>query len=88
MAGGGRAPKTPPVGWVFFDPSLFSGGRCPEGLTIRWRRGDAMAYVLSGRRIGDHATAEGVLARIPAPPAGWTDLTEIRSLGTRWLHRR
>ncbi|MGH4025777.1 MAG: hypothetical protein ACRDRV_14470 [Pseudonocardiaceae bacterium] len=88
MTRGGAAPKIPPVGWVFVNPRLFSDNRYPEGVTIRWRRGDAVVYVLHGQRVGDHATEEGVLATIPAPSAGWTDLTDIRSLGTRWLRRQ
>lgn len=94
MTGGGPARKTLPIGWVFFDPRvsvdprLRSGYRHPEGFTIRWRRGDSVAYVLHGRRIGDHATTEGVLATVPAASAGWTTLTEIRSLGTRWLRQQ
>lgn len=94
MTGGGQAPKTLPVGWVFFDPRVSldprapSGYRYPEGFTLRWRRGESVAYVLHGRRIGDHTTDEGVLTTIPVAPARWTDLTEIRSLGTRWLRRQ
>lgn len=82
MSRGGAAPKTAPVGWVFLDYPR------PAGCTIRWQRGASVAYVLDGRRIGDHATGAGVLATIPATPAGWTDLTEIRLLGQRWLRQQ
>lgn len=94
MTRGGSAPKTLPVGWVFFDPRIScdprlpSGYRYPEGFTIRWRRGEPVAYVLHGRRIGNHATVDGVLAAIPATSTGWTDLTDIRSLGSRWLQQQ
>ena len=82
MSRGGAAPKTAPVGWVFLD------GHHPEGFTIRWQRGESVAYVLDGRRIGDHTTVAEILDTIPAAPAGWTDLTEIRLLGQRWLRQR
>ena len=42
-----------------------------DGYTIRWRRGDAVAYVLSGKKLGDHGMAE-VFGTIPAF-AGWVD---------------
>ncbi|MGI9002372.1 MAG: hypothetical protein ACR2GH_11990 [Pseudonocardia sp.] len=29
-----------------------------------------------------------VLATIPVSQKGWTDLAEIRALGTRWLRRQ
>ncbi len=74
----GRAtPGTSLVGWVFLNRYR------AEGFTIRWRRGDQVAYVLSGQRVGDHGMAD-VLGTIPVPPAGWTDLAEIRRLGQRW----
>lgn len=82
MKQGGATPKTAPVGWVFLDRHR------ADGFTIRWRRGDPVAYVLDGRRIGDHATVAGVLATIPVAPAGWTDLIEIRLLGQRWLRQQ
>lgn len=88
MTGGGPAPKMPPVGWVFVGPRLFSGYRYPEGVTVRWRRGDPVVCVLHGRRVGDHASDDGVLATIPVPSRGWTDLTDIRSLGIRWLRQQ
>jgi len=58
-----------------------------DGYTIRWRRGDAVAYVLSGKKLGDHGMAE-VLGTIPVSPAGWTDLAEVRALGRRWVRER
>lgn len=88
MTRGGAAPKIPPVGWVFVGPRQFSGSRHPEGVTIRWRRGDPVVHVLHGRRVGDHTTDDAVLATIPVPSAGWTDLADIRSLGIRWLRRQ
>jgi len=81
MTRGGAMPKTAPVGWVFLDRHR------TEGLTIRWRRGESVAYVLDGKRIGDHGAA-GVLDTIPVNPAGWADLSEIRLLGQRWLRQQ
>jgi hypothetical protein len=76
------APKTALVGWVFLDHPRY------EGITIRWRRGEPVAYVLHGHRIGDNATTTEVLETIPVAPTGSTDLAEIRQLGQRWLRQR
>lgn len=77
MNKGGAAPKAAPVGWVFLDRHRH------EGVTIRWRRGDAVAYVLNGKRLGDHGMTE-VLGTIPVLAGGWTDLAEVRLIGRRW----
>lgn len=79
MRRGGAAPKTAPVGWVFV--ARHRG----EGITVRWRRGDRLAYVLEGKRVGDHSTSTGVLDTVPVVSAGWADLAEIRMLGERWM---
>lgn len=71
MSPAGRAA---PVGWV----------QLPGGYTIRWRRGDPVAHVLSGEQLDNHGMV-GVLDSIPVSPSGWTDLAEIRQLGHRWL---
>lgn len=71
------SPKAAPVGWVFIDRYH------RDGITIRWRRGDPVAYILPGQRLGDHATA-GVLATIAVPPTGWSDHNQIRHLAQRW----
>jgi hypothetical protein len=75
---GGFTRSTAPTGWVFLDRHR------TNGFTIRWKRGDQVAYVLSGQRLGDHGMAE-VLGTIPVLPAGWTDLAELRTLGQRWM---
>ena len=80
MSQGGAMPQTAPVGWVFLDRKR------QDGITIRWRRGDPVAYVLDGKRIGDHALI-GVLDTIPVAPTGWTDLTDLRLAGQRWLRQ-
>jgi hypothetical protein len=82
MSRGGAAPKTVPVGWVFLARP---GG---DGITVRWRRGERAAYVLDGRRIGDHVAVTGVLDTVPVAQAGWTDLAEVRLLGQRWLRQQ
>ncbi len=68
---GGFTPSTAPTGWVFLDR------RRAGGVTIRWKRGDSVAYVLSGARVGDHGMTE-VLDTLPVLPGGWTDLAEVR----------
>lgn len=80
MTKGGATPITAVVGWVFLDRHRH------DGYTVRWRRGDALAYVLSGKKLGDHGMAD-VLGTIPVLPAGWTDLTEVRVLGRRWVRQ-
>lgn len=78
---GGATPRSPLVGWVYLDRHR------ADGYTVRWQRGDRVAYVLAGRRIGDLSTA-AVMGTIPVLPTGWTDLAEIRALGQRWVHQR
>lgn len=74
---GGYTASTAPTGWVFIDRQRH------EGFTIRWKRGDPVAYVLRGKRIGDDSMSN-ILATIPVLPGGWTDLAEIRAVGVRW----
>jgi hypothetical protein len=78
---GGFTPSTTPTGWVFLERHR------ADGFTIRWKRGDRVAYVLSGQRLGDHGVGE-VLTTIPVLPVGWTDLAELRTLGQRWMRAR
>lgn len=78
---GGSRPKVAPVGWVFLARHR------DDGYTVRWRRGDAVAYVLAGQQVGNHGMTE-VTDTIPVLPKGWTDLAEIRVLGQRWLRGR
>jgi hypothetical protein len=75
----GAAPQTALIGWVFIDRYH------RDGITIRWRRGDPLAYILPGNKLGDHSTTN-VLGTIPVQPAGWTDHNEIRHLAQRWQH--
>jgi hypothetical protein len=69
----GAVPRVALIGWVRLE------GR----YTIRWRRGDTVAYVLGAQQIGDHGMA-GVVDTIPVSPTGWTDLAEVRHVGQRW----
>jgi hypothetical protein len=78
--GGGVTPRTAPTAWAYFGR-----GRSP-GFTIRWKKGDTVAYVLSGRR-DDHGMHD-LLDTIPVLPAGWTDQAEVRQLGERWMRAR
>lgn len=77
MTGGGSPPRFALAGWVYLE----------SGYTIRWRRGDPVAYVFRGQQMDNHGKA-GALETIAVPPAGWTDLAEIRHVGLRWLQRR
>ena len=80
MSRGGTVLKTAPVGWVFLDRHRH------DGYTIRWQRGDVVAYVLAGNQMYSHQTSD-VLHTITVSPSGWTDLAEIRRLGQAWLRQ-
>jgi hypothetical protein len=75
------ASREAPVGWVFIN-QYRSGG-----ITIRWRRGDPVAYILPGNKLGDHTTTH-ILGTVPVHPSGWADHTEIRHLAHRWHHQQ
>lgn len=77
----GFTPSTAPTAWAFFP-----GRGLSTGFTIRWKRGDPVAYVLHGR-CEDHGIND-VLDTIPVLPAGWTDLAEVRQLGQKWIRAR
>lgn len=51
---------------------------------MRWRRGDALAYLLRGPRIGDQGTGE-VVGTVPVSGRGWVDLADLRTQGEAWL---
>ena len=59
-----------------------------EGYTIRWRRGDPVAYVFADREAGDGDRVVGVIDTIPVSKTGWTDAAEVRTVATRWLRER
>ncbi len=78
MKHGSPVPKPAPVGWVYLE----------DGFTIRWRRGDTVAYVFYGeQRWADPAT-HPVAATIPVRVEGWTDHAHIRSVGERWVQEK
>ncbi len=76
----GTSARAALVGWVH----LRGGAQVPEGYTIRWRRGEPVAYVLAGKQLSSHALT-GVVATIQVPPHGWIDWAHIRAHGQRWL---
>ncbi len=80
-ARGGAMPSTSPVGWVFLDRHSHAG------YTIRWRRGDSVAYILAGQQMFSHQTGD-VLDTIMVSPSGWTDMGEILITGQRWQRQR
>ncbi len=74
-------PSTSPVGWVFF------GHQSHAGYTIRWRRGDSVAYILAGQQMFSHQTVHA-LDTIEVSPSGWTDMNDILATGQRWQRQR
>lgn len=82
MSRGGAMPMNRPTAWVYLQ-----SGNC----TIRWQRGDDVAYVFSGRQMEtypDEPLRVKVLATIEVSPQGWADLAEVRRVGQRWLRSR
>ncbi|MGH3931477.1 MAG: hypothetical protein ACRDTF_16080 [Pseudonocardiaceae bacterium] len=69
-----------PIAWLY----LRGGAHAPEGYTIRWRRGDPVAYVLVGKQLSSHAVTD-VIATIEVPLSGWVDVAHVRAHGQRWL---
>lgn len=78
-------PMTSPIGWVYL-PS----GNC----TIRWQRGDTVAYVFHGKQMEtypDQSLRVEVLETIPVSHQGWRDHADIRLAGEKCIranHRR
>lgn len=80
MNRGGATPPRPPVCWVYLSAG--------SGYTIRWERGDQVAYVFAGKQMEtypDTSVAVPVLATITVSSSGWTDLAQIRLVGEQWL---
>lgn len=81
MSRSGKQKSSPPVGWVYL----------PEGYTIRWQRGEDVAYVFAGKQMQTYPGESNnvpVLATIPVSSSGWTDVADIRAAGQRWLRTR
>jgi hypothetical protein len=66
---------SPLVGWVYLSR---------YEVTVRWKLGDLVAYVLEGNRVYERSITH-VIGTVPVLPAGWTDLAQIRELGRRWI---
>ena len=82
MSRGGAMPAFHPTAWVYL-PS----GDC----TIRWQRGDKVAYVFEGKQLDTYPDAclkAEVLDTIPVSPKGWADLAHVRRLGEAWVKGR
>ncbi len=80
--GGAPSPR-PLVGWVYLSVG--------SGYTIRWERGDQVAYVFAGKQAEtypDKPLTVPVLATIPVSASGWVDLAQIRLVAERWLRTR
>lgn len=82
MSRGGAMPINSPTGWVY----LPSGG-----CTIRWQRGDKVAYIFEGKQLEtypDEPLGVEALATMPVSSRGWTDLAEVRLVGENWVKAR
>lgn len=80
MSRGGAMPMTSPTGWVYLRSA---------DCTIRWQRGDEVAYICEGKQTEKHPD-EGVriLATIPVSSTGWTDLADVKLAGENWVKAR
>ncbi len=79
MSHGGALPKTAPTGWVYLPSS---------NCTIRWRRGDKVAYVFDGQQMKtypDEAPRVEVVATVPVSSRGWVDANDIKLAGEHWV---
>lgn len=75
-------PMTSPTAWVYL-PS----GDC----TIRWQRGDKVAYVFTGRQLQaypDESPRVEVLDTITLLSKSWTDVAQVRRTGEKWVKDR
>ena len=76
---GGVVPAYHPTIWVYL-----ASGDC----TIRWQRGDSVAYVFAGEELKtypDEALRITVLDTIPVPSTGWTDIAQVRLVADSWI---
>jgi len=82
MSSGGAAPAYRPTAWAYL-PS----GDC----TIRWQRGDTVAYIFQGKQLEtypDEPLKLEVFDTIPVLPKGWTDIAHVRRTGENWVKAR
>jgi len=85
MSRGGAAPAYHPTAWAYI-----SSGDC----TIRWQRGDEIAYVFPGKQLEtypDEAPRVKVLDTFTVAREGWDDIEHVRMVGEYWVkvnHRK
>lgn len=58
--------------------------------TIRWQRGDTVAYVFSGNQVKKNPARAEVITTFSVPSKGWPDLAAVRLTGETWVkeHRQ
>lgn len=79
MNNGAAAPTYRPTAWAYL-----ASGDC----TIRWQRGDKVAYIFEGKQLETHpnqALTVTILDTIPVQTKGWTDLAHVQRLGEAWV---
>jgi len=82
---GAAAPAYRPTAWAYL-PS----GDC----TIRWQRGDNVAYIFQGKQLETYLPGSGTESRdpchYPVSPKGWADIPHVQRLGEAWVkaHRQ
>ena len=76
MSRGGAMPMNSPTAWAYL-PS----GDC----TIRWQRGDTVAYIFEGKHLDTYPDEPLKLDTIPVLPKGWTDIAHVRRTGENWV---
>ncbi|MGH3940442.1 MAG: hypothetical protein ACRDTG_17755 [Pseudonocardiaceae bacterium] len=82
MKPGSAMPISRATGWVYLR-----SGNC----TIRWQRGDAVAYIFEGKQLEtypDEPLRVEVLATMPVSSKGWTDLADVKLAGENWVKAR
>jgi hypothetical protein len=80
MSRGGAMPMTSPTAWVYLRSA---------DCTIRWQRGDKVAYIFEGKQTEAHPDeGVGVLATIPVSSTGWTDLADVKLAGENWVKEK
>lgn len=74
-------PMTSPTAWVYL-PS----GDC----TIRWQRGDKVAYIFAGKRLQTYPdrSSEGEVLDTIALSKSWIDVADVRRTGEKWVNAR
>lgn len=77
MSRGGAMPMSSPTGRVYLRSA---------NCTIRWQRGDKVAYIFEGKQTEANSDEEvTVLATIPVSSTGWTDLADVKLAGGNWV---